>query len=114
VQAHPYLQLVTGRPRLGGKRGLRRRGRRDPGAGTSENGEEGISFTVDLDSTGGLECLGEQAVVGRQQLRVPVAADLLQQPRRALDVREQEGDGAGRELLLSFVQVLTPFFFELA
>jgi len=114
VQAHPHLHLLTGRPRLGGKRGLRRRGRRDPGAGASENGEEGIAFAVDLDSAGGPKCLGEQAIVGRQKLRVAVAADVLQQPRRALDVREQEGDGASRTLLFSFAQVLTPFFVELA
>jgi len=52
--------------------------------------------------------------VGRQQLRVSVAADGLEQPRRTFDVREQEGDGAARELLRSFAQVLTPFFIELA
>ena len=114
VEAHPHLHLVAAGPRLGAKRGLGRSGRRDRRARTAENSEEGISLPVDLDSAGGLERPGEQPIVGRQQLRVAVAADLFQQPRRALDVREQEGDGAGRELLFSFAQVLTTFFVELA
>jgi hypothetical protein len=113
VHPHPHLHFVAGRPRLGRKGSLRRRGSPDRGTCASENGEEGISLLVDLDSPGCVESLGEQAIVGRQELRVAVAADLLQQPRRALDVREQEGDGAGRKLLFSFAQVLTPFFVEL-
>jgi hypothetical protein len=35
-----------------------------------------------------------------EDLAVPVATERLQQPRGAFDVREQEGDGAGRKLLL--------------
>ena len=114
VQAHSHLHLVAREPRLGGKCGLRRGGSRDGGTRAAEDGEEGIALAVDLDSAGRPKGLLEQAVVGRQELRVAVAAELLQQPRRAFDVREQESDGAGWELLRSFAQVLTPYLVELA
>jgi hypothetical protein len=44
------------------------------------------------------EHLAQDALVLRQHLPVASAAELVQEPGRALDVREQEGDGAGREL----------------
>jgi hypothetical protein len=45
----------------------------------------------------GSERVAQQPAVLRQCLRVGVRAELVQQPRRALDVREEKGDRAGRE-----------------
>ena len=76
---------------LGGDRGL------DGGPGAPEDGEEGVALAVDLDAAGVLEGAPEQLVVEREELPVVVAAEVLQELGRALDVREQEGDGAGRK-----------------
>jgi hypothetical protein len=73
--------------------------------GAAEDGEERVALTVDPSPAGRFEGLADQPVVGRQNLPVPVAAERLQQLRRAFDVREDEGDGAGRKRLSSFAQV---------
>ena len=44
-------------------------------------------------------CLADHAAVLGQRLGVRLRAELVQQPRRALDVGEEERDGAGRERL---------------
>jgi hypothetical protein len=57
-----------------------------------ERVEERVALRVDLAAPGGLEDLAQEpAVVGHD---LPVAiAEFLQQPRRALDVGEEKGDG---------------------
>ena len=40
---------------------------------------------------------GSLAVLG-QSLRIPLRPELVQQPSRPLNVREEEGDGTGREI----------------
>jgi hypothetical protein len=62
-----------------------------------EDDEEGISLRVDLDAAEAFEGRPQQAAVSRKSLGVPLA-ELLQQPRRAGDVGEEEGDRAGRQL----------------
>ena len=63
-----------------------------------EREEEGVSLRVDLDATVvGTRLAYHRAVVG-ERVRVPLRAELVQQRRRAFDVREDEGDGAGRKL----------------
>src|SRR5439155_26227056 len=59
--------------------------------------EEGVALGVDLDAAVAGEGLPEDAPVLRQRVGVGVA-ELVQQACRALDVGEEEGDGAGREL----------------
>jgi hypothetical protein len=108
VEAHPDADRVVLRPALRRERGLRRCSGRDGCGHAAEDGEEGVALAVDLDPAGGRERVLEQSVVRRQDVAVAVAAERLQQARRALDVGEQEGDGAGRQLVLrSFAQVST-------
>jgi hypothetical protein len=54
-----------------------------------EGDKERVALRVDRD-----ERLTQQAMVIGHQLAVAISAEILEQPRRALDVREQEGDGA--------------------
>src|SRR2546423_13074309 len=62
-----------------------------------ERDEEGVSLRVDLDAAVTLEGLPQHAAVLGEDVRVSIA-QLLQQAWRALDVGEEEGDGAAREL----------------
>src|SRR3954469_11446539 len=72
-------------------------GGRDRVGGTGKGDEEGVTLGVDLDpvmtvdrASQGSPVVGEEIGVSR-----PV---LMDQPGRALDIGEQEGDGAGREV----------------
>ena len=90
VQPHPHtngtaLELVTCLGR-GRKRFRRRR----------EGDEERITLGVDLDAAVTLEGVAQHAPMLGEQVRVTVAV-LLQKPRRALDVREEERDRAVRQ-----------------
>jgi hypothetical protein len=93
------------RPRLLSQGPLGRRSGLDGVARAREDREERVPFPVDLDPTAAVERLADQVVVLRQDLAVVVAAERFQQARRPLDVREQEGDGAGRKLGYRFTQV---------
>jgi hypothetical protein len=62
---------------------------------TCKSDEEGIALRVDLDATVSRERLAERAAVLRQHLGVAVA-ELTQQARRSLDVREEKSDRPGR------------------
>jgi len=48
-----------------------------------------------LDSAGRLECLPEEVVLPREQLGVPLVADLAEELRRVFDVAEDEGGRPG-------------------
>ena len=71
------------------------RGKRVGRAG--ERDEERVALRVDLDAAVPRERVPQQTTVLAQQLDVAVSV-LVQQPRRAFDVREQEGDRAGWKL----------------
>jgi hypothetical protein len=60
---------------------------------------EGIALHLDLDPAVASERLAEKLPVARERLDVALAAEVLEQTRRALDIGEEEGDGAARERL---------------
>ncbi len=66
---------------------------------SAECDEERIALRVDLDTGVTRERIAENAPVFCQGAAVDVRSEFLQEPRRALDVCEEEGDGAGREVL---------------
>ena len=63
-----------------------------------EGEEERVALRVDFDSPLLCARVADDAPVFGERLRVRLGAELVQQPRRALDVREEEGDGAAREI----------------
>ena len=92
VKADPYLDRARGECFGDGFGSCRGAGRRREGE------EEGITLRVDLDaSLGGTGSADHAAVLG-ESIGVPFGAERVEQPRRSLDVREQEGDGAAREI----------------
>ena len=60
----------------------------------SERDEERVPLGVHLDAAVRRECLAERTPVLGERLRVGLT-ELVQEAGRALDVREEEGDGAG-------------------
>ena len=98
VDAHPHAQLAVARPRLRCELLLGRRRRRDCAVGLGEDRKERVAVRRDLAAARAADRLTQQAVVLRERL-VVVGAELVQQPGRALDVREDERDGAGGERL---------------
>jgi hypothetical protein len=79
------------------ERGLCLLRRGDRGGCRREGDEEGVALRIHLDAPVPLAGRAQDAAVLGQQVGVALAV-LLQQPRRALDVGEEEGDGAGGEL----------------
>ena len=63
-----------------------------------EGDEEGVALRVDLDAAVSLERVAQDAAVLGQRVRVALRAELVEKPRRALDVGEEKGDGAARKL----------------
>jgi hypothetical protein len=90
VQTHAHLDLGALGPLVVGQDGLPGSRGRDTGPGTAEDDEERVALGVDLDPAGLDERLPQQLVVGREDVAVAVAPELLQQPRGAFDVGEQE------------------------
>ena len=79
------------------ERGPRFRGSGNGFGGARKRDEEGIALRVDLDP----ECLANASLRAAPVLGEEVGVCrpvLLEEPRRALDVGEEEGDGAAREL----------------
>jgi hypothetical protein len=72
--------------------GLSRSGERLARLG--EGIEEGVALRVDLHAAVRSERTPQQPAVLRERLRVTRCAEVVQQARRALDVREDEGDRA--------------------
>ena len=64
-----------------------------------EGEEERVSLGVHLDAALITTRLPDDAAVLGELLRVRLRAELMQEPRRALHIGEEEGDGAGREIL---------------
>ena len=75
-------------------------GRRNCVRCASEGDEEGVALGVDLDACVRGERLSQDASVLGEEVGVPVSV-LLKEPRRALDVREEERDGADGKLAIT-------------
>ena len=68
-------------------------------AGRSREGDEkGITLRVDLDPLIGPKRRAQDTAMLHQHPRVLLGAQLVQEPRRTLDIREQERHRAGREI----------------
>jgi hypothetical protein len=93
VDPHPDLDLT-----LCSKCALRRRRSSDSHPRTWERDEERVTLRVDLDAVGSFKGRPKQTTMLVDQNRVRVAAALVEQPSRSFDVREQKGDGPGREV----------------
>ena len=93
VQPHPHPYLGALRPRVGGKRALALDCPADGIPGARERVEERVALRVDLAPARGGEDVAQEPPVVGDNLAVLVA-QLLEQARRAFDVREQERDGA--------------------
>jgi hypothetical protein len=96
VKSHPNAKLYGRGPLLRGNPLLYLTGGRDGVAWTDERNEERIAFCIDFAPVVGGD-LSQYLVVLSENGRVTVSPQLMQQLRRALDVGEQERDGAGRE-----------------
>ena len=91
VDAHPHPRLTRDK----GSLRVLRRGQRVVCVG--EGDEEGVALRTELDPAMPAYSIPYQAVVLGENIDV-FAPELLEQPSRAFDVREQERDGSGREL----------------
>ena len=96
VQSHSHSHGSTAGPLPGGQRALRRHAGRKCRRGAREGCEQRIPFGAECRATSLVHRFAEQAVMLAQEVRVPIA-ELLEQPRRALNVREQEGHGPDRK-----------------
>ena len=97
VQADPDSDRLVG-PVVGRERALGLRRGRDGIARALEGDVEGVALQLDLDPAVAGEDLAQEAAVLGERLHVALAAELLQEASRPLDVGEEQGDGAGGEL----------------
>jgi hypothetical protein len=98
VHAHPDADPGVGGPRGFGQRELGGSSRGDRRSRIREHHQERVAFRSSFDAVVVAERGTQQAVVLFENGRELGLSQLLDEPRRALHVREQEGDGAGREL----------------
>jgi hypothetical protein len=97
VEPHPNADDFLVRPRMRRERALRlRRGSRR-GAGGGERDEERVTLGAEFGSVMRRERRAQETVVLGEEVG-PVLVEPLGEDRRALDVREQEGDGAAWRL----------------
>ena len=96
VEAHAHADVHPLRPRVRRVRALRLDRGRDRVARAREGEEERVALRVDLDAAAVAERLAHEPPVVGEHVAVPVA-EPLHQRGGALDVAEDEGDGAGRE-----------------
>jgi hypothetical protein len=92
VHADPHAHRPVAEPRESLER------RRDCVARRGERDEERVPLRVDLDPAVPFEGVAKCPAVLLEHVRVPLGAELVEQLRRALDVGEEERDGAGGEL----------------
>jgi hypothetical protein len=97
VDAHADPYLLSVGPGVARERALRGEGSGDCVLCAGEGDEERVTLRVDLVAARFLEGGAEQALMIGQDVSVLVAKRF-QQARRALDVREEEGDGPSWEL----------------
>ncbi len=97
VHAHSDAHLHPAGPIVRGERALRGDRRRDRILRAPEHDEEGVSLAVDLAPARCREGFAKQTLLSGEDAGVALV-ELLHQPRRALDVREEKGDGPRRQL----------------
>ena len=95
VDAHPYTYLDAFRPGVSGECTLARNGGRDRILDAGEGGKEGVALCVNLVTAGLLESRPQQSPVIVEELAVRITQPL-EQPRRPLDVSEEECDRSAR------------------
>ena len=93
VQAHAHLD------RAGRECRLRRLCGCERGRRLRERVEEGVSLRVHLDASVTRECFAQEPAVLQEGGAVALGPQLVEQARRALDVREKERHGSARQLL---------------
>ena len=91
VQPHPHPDWAVSK-RIAGCRGSRERV-----GGLRKGDEESVTLSVHLDTAVPRKRVTQGAPVLGQRTRILIT-ELLQQPSRALDIGEEERDGAGRQL----------------
>ncbi len=96
VQPHPHPHGGAVGPLVCLERALGRDGGANGIAGASERVEERVALRVDLRAAVRGERLADDPPVIARHVGVRVP-ELLEQPGRALDVGEHEGDGSGRQ-----------------
>ena len=101
VDAHPDADFRAVGPRRRVQGALRVDGRRDRRGCLGEQLEEGIALRPTLDPGVPRERVAEDGVVPLEELGIGGRPEVLDEPGRPLDVREQEGDRAGREWALT-------------
>lgn len=97
MDPHPDPEGKTAEPRVSRKSALRVRGRSHGVLRATEGDEERVALGPDLDAAVLLDGGAYQPMMLLERLGVSVA-ELLQEPRRPLDIGEEEGDRSGREL----------------
>jgi hypothetical protein len=108
VEADPDPHDAVLRPFVPVQRALSCHRGRNRGRRAREDGEERVALAVDLDPVVLGERAAEQLVVPREDLAVAIAPELLQEPGRPLDVREEKGDRPRREVTSRRADVSTP------
>jgi hypothetical protein len=63
----------------------------------AKRAQECVAVRADLDAAMSSERGADEAAVGLQRVRVGVTSEVLEQPRRAFDVREQQCHDAARK-----------------
>src|SRR5438034_2057874 len=91
VQAHPHPDRTRREP-FANRPSCVARSRR-----SREGNEEGVSLGVNLDTAETCASLADQTAVLGERLRIPLGPELLEQPRRPLNVAEEKGDRSRRK-----------------
>jgi hypothetical protein len=101
VQPHPHAHRAVRKRELRIGRGGHSIGR------TRKGDEERVALRVDLDTLVAQPCRSQRTAVLGKHFRIPIA-QLPEQPRRTLDVREEERHRPGRELWLHLTILSCP------
>ena len=97
VETHSHAQHSSFRPAMGGMPALDLRRRGHAIARLAKRAQERVPVRADLDPAMIVERRADEAAVHLQSVRVGVRSELLEQPRRAFDVREQHRDHSARQ-----------------
>ena len=105
VEAHPHAELLAVGPCVAGERALGGSGGGNRVARPPEDDEEGVALRAHLLAAVFREGRPHQRPVVGQDLRVAVAKPP-EQPRRSLDVAEEEGECPARKLTPGHLRIL--------
>ena len=92
MQAHTQADWAASEALVDAARGFQGCRRR------RERNEEGVALRIDLDPVLLRTNFPHDPPMLGERVRVRLGAERVQEPRRALDVGEEEGDGAGRQV----------------